>query len=260
MSVAAPPDYSCRTFRHRTTRGVLARRVYRRTDTGPTVILIHEAPCISARTFAIAAKLEEKRYTVVLPELMWEGSFGPAKLRRAVGLASFCVARELSAFSGNRTGAIVEWLRALAREESARNHDRPVAVIGMCFSGGFALGAIMDGAVAAAVMSQPALPFPISGGRKHDLGVSGLDLAEITRRIGDGERLRIMRYALDWKSPEQRYERVLERFPSCQRRQIPTDNKDDHSVLANGVDAPEGSDLRLAFDETLAFLATHLPD
>ncbi len=259
MPFTPPPDYAARTFRHDTSRGVLARRVFRRPDSGPTVILMHEAPCISARTFAVAEKLTERNYTVAIPELMREGSFGPAALRRAVGFASFCVAHELSAFSSGKTGAIVEWLRALAREESGLSGDRQVAVIGMCFSGGFALGAILDPAVSAAVMSQPALPFPLTKRRTRDVGVSPADLEAIERRIGDGAPLRIMRYTLDSTSPKERFERIVGTFPACQRREVPSAKPKDHSVLANAVDAPDGTELRLALDETLGFLAAHLP-
>ncbi len=259
MPFTPPPDYVARTFPHDTSRGVLARRVFRRADSGPTVILMHEAPCISERTFAVAERLAERHYTVAIPELMREGSVGPAALRRAVGFASFCVARELSAFSTGKTGAIVEWLRALAGEESRQNGQRPVAVIGMCFSGGFALGAIKDPAVAAAVMSQPALPFPFTVGRKRDVGVSPTDLDAIERRIGDGAPLRIMRFSADSASPKPRFDRVVETFPACQRREVPSAKRGDHSVLAKALDAPDGTELRLALDETLAFLAAHLP-
>jgi dienelactone hydrolase len=253
-----PADYLPRPFSHDTSRGVLERRVFRRADSGPTVILIHEAPCISARTFAVADQLAQRHYTVAVPELMKEGSFGPAALRRAIGFASFCVAHELSAFSTGKTGAIVEWLRALAREEAALNGDRPVAVIGMCFSGGFALGAITDPAVGAAVMSQPALPFPLTKRRARDLGVSPPDLEAIERRIGDGAPLRIMRYTLDSASPKERFDRVVKTFPACARREVPSAKKKDHSVLANSVAPGADHDLRVALDETLAFLDRHL--
>ncbi len=258
MPFTPPAEYVRRPFSHDTSRGILERQVFRRADSGPTVILIHEAPCISARTFAVADRLAQRHYTVAVPELMNEGSFGPAALRRAIGFASFCVAHELSAFSTGKTGAIVEWLRALAREEAALNGDRPVAVIGMCFSGGFALGAITDPAVGAAVMSQPALPFPFTPARKRDLGVSPADLDAVERRIGDGARLRIMRYSVDSASPRERFDRVVQTFPACERREVPSAKKKDHSVLANSVTPGADHDLRLALDETLAFLDRHL--
>jgi hypothetical protein len=175
-----------------------------------------------------------------------------------VGMMRLCIARELAALSGGKTGAIVEWLRELAKEESAANGGRPVAVIGMCFSGGFALGTILEDSVGAAVMSQPALPFPIWFGRSSDLGVSKDDLAAIKSRVGDGDCLRVLRYSRDMKSPAARFCRVVREFPAAEHREIPTTSRKDHSVLAHSATAPLGTDLEKAFSGTLAFLEAHL--
>jgi len=253
-----PPTYERRTFGADTRGGYIVRPVFRRQGTGPTVILVHEVGGISARTLAVADTLAAAGYTVALPQILRPFPLGPATLRAGVTIASFCVAGTISALSTNRTGMIVEWLRGLARDESARAGDRPVGVIGMCFSGGFALGAILEPAVGAGVMSQPSLPFAVSSRHEDALGVSPEDLAGIKGRIGMGENLRVMRYALDRLSPAARYERVVATFPACERRTIPTDDPDDHSVLADAVAPDADGDLRLALDETLAFLRAHL--
>ena len=52
------------------------------------------------------------------------------------------------------------WLRALAADLAARTPGPGVGVIGMCFTGGFALAAAVDDSVLASVLSQPSLPFP----------------------------------------------------------------------------------------------------
>ncbi|MDF2734758.1 MAG: putative dienelactone hydrolase [Chloroflexota bacterium] len=259
MSVAAPPGYVCQPFGTQTTRGYIRRRVYRRTAAGPTVILMHEAPGISPSTFRIAEFLHAAGYAVALPELMRPGPFGPEKVRNATGMLRFCVARELAAFSSNRTGSIVEWLRDLAGAESAADKGRNVAVIGMCFSGGFALGALLEDAVSAAVSSQPALPFPIWFGRAVDIGLSRDDVGGIQGRVVAGAGLRVMRYAKDYKSPGRRFQRIVDDFPTCSSQQIPTSRRNDHSVLRDSIDAPPGTDLRDARDLTLAFLRQHLP-
>ncbi len=259
MSVMAPPDYVCQPFGAQTSRGYIRRRVYRRNAAGPSVILIHEAPGISGGTFKIANFLHAAGYSVALPELMRPVPFGPAKVRGATGMLRFCVARELGAFSSNRTGAIVEWLRDLAAAESAADGGRNVAVIGMCFSGGFALGAMFEDKIVAAVASQPSLPFPIWFGRAVDLGVSPGDFDVIQQRVAAGAGLRVMRYAKDWKSPVQRFQRIVDDFPSCSRQQIPTSRSRDHSVLRDSIDAAEGTDLADSRDLTLAFLRQHLP-
>lgn len=260
MNVTIPPDYTPRQFRRKTSRGWITRPVYRRAAAGPTVILIHEMPGISATTFAIAKRLSDLDYTVVLPELLRPGGVGPKALRMAVGMVRLCIARELGALAGGQTGAIVEWLRELAREEATANGGRPVAVIGMCFSGGFALGTILDPSVSAAVMSQPALPFPVWFGRSSDLGVSPNDLDQIKARIGDGGCVRVLRYSLDRISPPERFGRVVREFPAAEHCEVPSREKSDHSVLADGTTAPAGTDLDKAFTGTLTFLKAHLPD
>lgn len=255
-----PPDYTPRQFRRKTTRGWIARPVYRRAASGPTVILIHEMPGISETTFAIAKRLSDLDYTVVIPELMRPGSVGPKGLRMAVGMVRLCIARELGALAGGQTGAIVEWLRELAREEATANGSRQVAVIGMCFSGGFALGTILDPSVGAAVVSQPALPFPIWFGRSSDLGVSPGDLDQIKARIGAGDCVRVLRFSLDRISPAERFAHVMREFPAAEHCEVPSHEKSDHSVLAKAATAPEGTDLEHAFTGTLTFLKAHLPD
>lgn len=259
-NVTIPPDYTARQFRRKTSRGWVSRAVYRRAAPGPTVILIHEAPGISGTTFQIAKRLSDLDYTVVIPELLRPGEVGPAAIRRAIGMIRLCIARELGALAGGQTGAIVEWLRELAREEATDNGGRPVAVIGMCFSGGFALGTILDPSVSAAVMSQPALPFRVWFGRSSDLGVSPDDLQAIKARIGDGGCVRVLRYSLDRVSPPERFARVVREFPAAEHCEVLSNEPSDHSVLADGTTAPAGTDLEKAFTGTLAFLKAHLPD
>ena len=58
--------------------------------------------------------------------------------------------------------SIISWLRALAHEEHARCGGPGVGAVGMCFTGGFALGMMVDDVVVAPVLSQPSLPFPVT--------------------------------------------------------------------------------------------------
>ncbi|MFX5680445.1 hypothetical protein ABTE28_20325, partial [Acinetobacter baumannii] len=60
-----------------------------------------------------------------------------------------------------------------------------VGVIGMCFSGGFALATAADDSVLAPVVSQPAVPPAIGAGRSAT-GLSPTEEAAIRRRAGDG--------------------------------------------------------------------------
>ena len=138
---------------------------------------------------------------------------------------------------------------------------RPVGVIGMCMSGGFALAMIPFSPVSAAVLSQPALPFVLAPWRS-DLGLSAADLAELRARVGAGECVRAMRFSRDRISPRKRM-RLLQRvLPAAECVEIETSDPRLHSVLGRAVDRTLtgrlGKDVQRALDDTIAFLDRHL--
>jgi dienelactone hydrolase len=258
--VGIPAGYASSSFEWATTLGVISRRVVRHEADGPTVILIHEAPGLSPSTFAIAQVLIDHGYRVVMPALLDAPWTGGTLRHQTANIIKICVAREMAALSAGRTGAIVEWLRALADAEYEATGHRPVGVIGMCFSGGFALGTITNPKVRVAVMSQPALPF-VFRWHRSDLGVSRTDLALIhDRPDGNGGCIRAMRFSRDWKSPRTRLKLIKKEFPDATCKEIETDKRSNHSVLAMALDAPEGSELHNALLDTIAFLNSHLMD
>lgn len=67
----------------------------------------------------------------------------------------------------------------------------------MCFSGGFALGMMLEPAVVAPVLSQPSLPFAIGAARGADLNLDPADEAAIVARASDGCRVLGLRYTGD---------------------------------------------------------------
>ncbi len=255
--VPVPAEYTSGSFEHDTPLGVISRRVLRRDAPGPTVILIHEAPGLSRSTFAIASVLAGHGYRIVLPVLLDAAWTGPGRRQQLASMLKICVARELSALSAGRTGAIVDWLRGLADEEHRVTGGRPVGVIGMCLSGGFALGVITNANVGAAVMSQPALPFrlPLMG---PDLGVSEDDLKAIHDRVGAGECIRAMRFSRDRISSRAKFDLIRREFPDAECCEIETRDRSAHSVLAKAVEAPEDCPLGGALKDTIAFLDRHL--
>lgn len=241
--VQIPADYVSVPFEHATSVGTIVRRVLRRVDQGPPVILIHEVPGLSERTFAIAASLERLHFTVVLPELL-DAPIGPG-----MSMVRLCIAREMGALSHRKPGAVVEWLRALAVRESNKSEGRSVGVVGMCFSGGFALGAVLEPKVRAAVVSQPALPFLTSS-----LGLSKGQLDDVRECVANGARIRGLRYRLDIKSPRGKLKRLKSELPSADIDIIPTWNPMRHSVLGDGVEAQSETRLGKSYAKTLTFL------
>ncbi len=88
----------------------------------------------------------------------------------------------------NRTSPITGWLRALAGGLHTECGGPGVGAIGMCFSGGFALGMMLDETTVAPVLSQPSLPVATPIGRKRgaNLNLSPADLATVKGRAAAG--------------------------------------------------------------------------
>ena len=67
----------------------------------------------------------------------------------------------------------------------------------MCFTGGFALAMMVDDSVAAPVLAQPSLPFPVGKARGADLNLSPADLAKVKERAAAGCQVLGLRYTGD---------------------------------------------------------------
>jgi len=88
-----------------------------------------------------------------------------------------------------------------------------VGVVGMCFTGNFALALAVDPAVLVPVMSQPSMPFGISKKHRRDLHLAPDDLAAVKRRTVDDELCVIgLRFTGDKLVPPQRFDRLRDEF------------------------------------------------
>ncbi len=96
-----------------------------------------------------------------------------------------------------QTSPIADWLRSLARELHAELGGPGVGALGMCFTGGFALAMMVDDSVAAPVLAQPSLPFPVGKARAADLNLSPADLAKVKERAAAGCEVLGLRYTGD---------------------------------------------------------------
>src|SRR3954453_1056814 len=94
----------------------------------------------------------------------------PAYAARA--LAGACINREFRAFANRADRPVAEYVRAVARRVHDRVGGPGVGVIGLCFSGGFALASAAEPAVLAPVAGEPALPAPVTAAHRRDLGMS----------------------------------------------------------------------------------------
>ena len=155
-----------------------------RKGTGPGVVVIAEIPGITAEVVAFAEEVVAQGFTVVLPHLFGDvpSASGPGAAVRT--LATVCVNREFTKLRLRETSPVATWLRSLARALHAELGGPGVGAVGMCFTGGFALAMMVDESVAAPVVAQPSLPFPIGKERAADLNLSPADLERRTLTPG----------------------------------------------------------------------------
>jgi dienelactone hydrolase len=244
------PGWTSAPFSHEgTTREVLRR------GAGPGILVMPEIPGVTPAVAAFGDRLVAEGYTVWIPVLFGEVGQPPTPGAILSTVARACVAKEFSALAAHESSPITETLRALARALSAETGG-PVGALGMCFTGNFALALMVDDAIAAPVLSQPSLPFPIGAERRRGLHVSDGDLATIKKRVAGGCPVLGLRFTHDRAVPAERFARLREIDSSPGNPHgIPTKA---HSVLTNDLVDEAGHPTRAALDRTLAFFRERL--
>ena len=184
--------------------------VYYRGD-GPGVILVPELPGATPEVIALGERLVAAGFRVAMPSVIGTPERPISGGYIAGSALRMGVSREFAAFARRADRPIAHYLRALARQLHAECGGPGVGVIGMCFSGGFALAAAADESVLAPVLSQPAMPPPIGAG-KSATGLSVIEEAAVSRRAADGLCALGLRFTQDRSVPPERFaafERLL---------------------------------------------------
>jgi len=213
----------------------LTRPTYRR-GSGPAVIVIHEVPGITPLVTKFANEVVDRGFTVVMPSLVGTPGKEPSNAYAAQQLLKVCIAREFTSFALNQTSPIIAWLRALARNIHQEVGGPGVGAVGMCFSGGFALGMMVDDIMLAPVLSQPSMPLPVGTTRAADINLSPDDAATIAERAAAGCQVLGLRFTGD--------KLVGDRFSSLRELlgdafiavELPSTKASDHSVLTEQRD------------------------
>jgi dienelactone hydrolase len=256
-------DFTKTTFQH----DGKTRTVYR-SGAGPAVIVMAELPGITPKVLEFAQRVVDAGFTVYLPHLFGipGAAASPAVMIRSIAPA--CVSKEFAAFASHSTAPVSAWLRALAEFAHEECGGPGVGALGMCFTGGFALGMMVDERMIAPVLSQPSLPIvvPWRRGNASEVGLSDADLARVRERAADGVCVLGLRFTGDRLSPGQRFARLREELgdnfigveidsSKGNAWDIPTTA---HSVLTEHfVDEP-GHPTREALDQVLAFFREKL--
>jgi len=246
--------------------GGIAHDCYARGE-GPGVVLVPEIPGMTPEVIGLADHLVEQGFTVVVPS-----PFGTPERENSAGYAAattarLCVSSEFRAFALDADRPFTRWLRALASDLAGRTPGRGVGVIGMCFTGGFALAAAVEPSVRASVLSQPATPMPVSARHRADPTMSRADLDRVAQRAGAGNVCALgLRFSQDSIAPMARF-RTLEARLGDAFRVIELDSGPGnpggfppraHSVLTDEVRERPGHPAFEARREVVEFLRERL--
>jgi dienelactone hydrolase len=250
-----------------------AHDVYRK-GAGPAVLVLAEMPGISPQVLGFADHVVALGCTAVVPDMFGTAGRDPLRghprqrVRYGLGtMARACISREFTVLALGRSSPIVDWLRALGEREHARCGGPGIGVVGMCFTGGFALALASDPRVLAPVLSQPSLPFAVNGARRRAIDCSAAQLEQVAVRCQrDGLQVLGLRFEDDPFVPAERFaalrERLGEAFIAVELPQAaghpagPMPKH--HSVLTVDLIDEPGEPTRAALDRVLALLRAKL--
>lgn len=235
---------------------------------GPAVVILTEMPGITPEVTDFARRVVDAGYTVALPDLFGDAGKPFSNAYVLQSMVRGCVSREFVAFATEKTSPVTTWLRSLVGEAHERaGDDRGVGVVGMCFTGGFALALAVDPLVRVPVLSQPSLPLPVGKGRARDLGLSPVDLAVVSERAANDEICAIgLRFTEDPVVPAARFERLRQElgdaFVGVEIDSSPGNphgfEKGAHSVLTTEYSADDDSPTKAAHDLVIEHFAARL--
>lgn len=210
--------------------GEMTHDVHRR-GSGPGIIVVHEIPGITPTVERFANELVDSGFTVLMPDLVGTPGKAPSGAYLASSMMRVCISREFTTMALGQTSPIISWLRALGRHLHLDIGGPGIGAIGMCFSGGFALGMMVDDHVIAPVLSQPSLPFSIGKARAADLNLSPDDERAVVARAESGCQVLGLRFTGD-KLVGTRFDRLRELLgDSFIAVEFPSTKASDHSVL-----------------------------
>lgn len=241
------------------------RRVFRG-GAGPAVIVIHEVPGLHPEVIEFGRRVVDSGLTVYMPSLFGTPGkpFGWGYTTRI--FPQVCIAREFATMATDRTSPITTWLRSLAADAHTECGGPGVGAVGMCFTGGFALGMMVDDRMLAPVLSQPSLPFPVGRRRKASVGISDADLARVKERASHGACVLGLRFTADPAVPPERFDTLRRELGDAfiaveidsSRGNPHGISKRAHSVLTLDLVDEPGHPTRAALEQVLAFLRERL--
>lgn len=234
--------------------------------TGPAVVVIHEVPGITPAVIRFARYLIKAGFSVYMPSLFGTVGRGYDPINLATQLARACISKEFAALSRGQSSPVTNFVRGVCLKAHAEQGGIGVGAIGMCMTGNFALGLMVDPVVMAPVLSQPSLPIGL-GKARADMHVSKEELRKIKVRFETEDvKLLGLRFTHDAACPKARFDSMRNEFgDSFEAIEIDSSlgNKNNlpisaHSVLTKDLVNKAGHPTRNALERTITFLHEQL--
>ena len=233
---------------------------------GRPVIVLHELPGITWQVLRFADWLVEAGFRSYLPELTGVAGKEISNGYYVQTFARVCISREFELLASDRSSPVTSWLRALARQVDGETREHGVGVVGMCFSGNFALAMMLEPCLKVAVTAEPSLPLPFGETRRGALHLSPVELSALKERAARGETVLGLRFAHDRWCARQRFDTLrgelgtafaeIELPESAANPESP--NPLPHSVLTNDLIDRAGEPTKAAAERVVAFLKERL--
>lgn len=234
--------------------------------TGPAIIVIHEMPGLHPGVVGFGRRLIDAGFTAVMPSLFGTPGRTVGGGYMASSALRICVSREFRMFALGQTAPVIGWLRQLAARAHQECGGPGVGAVGMCFTGGFALGMTVDDRMLAPVLSQPANPAPVGTRRRASIDISPADLGRVKARTVDGLCVMGLRFTNDPAVPAQRFAMLRhelgDAFIAVEIDSSPGNpygiDEKAHSVLTISLVDEPGHPTRQALDDVLSFFQRRL--
>jgi dienelactone hydrolase len=159
---------------------------------GPAVIVMTEMPGISPHVARFSRWVRDAGFTVYMPSLFGRDGAVPQVEEGTAVFRRACLSAEFRAFGANKSSPVTQWLRSLARLAHEECGGPGVGAIGMCFTGNFALTMMLEPAMLAPVLSQPALPLDDPAG----IEIAPDELIAVRERL-ERDDLTVMAYRFE---------------------------------------------------------------
>lgn len=180
---------------------------------GPAIVVLTEIPGITPDVADCSRRLIEAGFTVYMPSLFGEPGRPLTNGYAMKSLGQACVSRQFKAFARGERAPVTDWLRALGEYAHAEAGGPGIGVIGMCFTGKFALALAIDDWVKVPILSQPATPMGPAASSRAALGIAPDDIAVVKRRTVEDELCVIgLRFTADLLVPAERFATLEREF------------------------------------------------